>query len=324
MLREPGMHVRAGRGAHGLLDVVLRVAASLQIVRRLGSVPHPVLEIVERVVERFGVACLMANEQVEARRDSGPLRVVIEERVFEVRRLGLRRAVPERRLERGHARRHLLAARRGEIRPDERRHPRVERARVLQAGAPQRRLPVVLRPPLGHPERRLVLLARVVERAQRGGSDALHVPHMEVLVRRRGDAGEQRRCIGPYTRVLDLRGVQMLHPVAAGKADVEQERVLLERWRPEDGILVAHDPFDVVHEALACAGRRGDRPVVVHHDAVLPVVDDEGIEQQRSGRCHLGGRVDQQIVVRKLKLPLARLGDRPIHDRPPLRRLDAE
>src|ERR1043165_1362885 len=96
---EPVVHVRTRRVTDRALDVVLGVAAALEVVRRLRRAPRAGLEVVERVVERLRVARAIANEQVKVQREPRAVRVVIEEGVVEVRRLRLRRAVPERRLE---------------------------------------------------------------------------------------------------------------------------------------------------------------------------------------------------------------------------------
>jgi hypothetical protein len=112
----------------------------------------------------------------------------------------------------------------------------------------------------------------------------------------------------------------VFHAVPTGIADVEEEGVLVEGRRCEDGVLVAHDLLDIARETLAHAGRR--RPVVVHHRAVLDAVDDERIHEECGSNFR--GCVHEPVVVLEAVHGLVRRARVTVHDVPAGGRRDRE
>ena len=166
----------------------------------------------------------------------------------------------------------------------------------------------------------MVLLTSVVERTEGERSHALHVPDMKILVRGRTDTGERHLIVAPRAPIDDLGGIEVLHPVAARVADVEHERVHLERRRSKYGVLVPNELLDVAHESAPLRRRR--RTVVMHHRSVDPAVDREAVDHQR--RRDLRRRVDETIVVLESIVRLIDDARVAVDDVPPDRQVDVE
>ena len=137
------------------------------------------------VVERLPAAGPRTDLEVEQHPEQQPFVVVGNRRVGEIRLLHLRRPVVKPGIEARAFRRHQLSPGFGLQLADFLRQPLQELLPAPEARAQQVDVRVVAGHALGKPERARVSLVRVVERPEALRPQALDVPEVEELVRRR-------------------------------------------------------------------------------------------------------------------------------------------
>ena len=287
---------QVGEGGAG----VGRAVGTVNHAGRRGPAPSiPLPEQPHVVVEGGGEADAVggagAQQQVEPDPQHLAPRVVRDEEAAPVGGVDGRRGVGERG-EAAHVRRRPEAPAGAAL---DRLDGRPETGQGLrQRGEPrplQNQRPVVVGEALGQPQlaRRVDVLE--VERLERAGTDALHVPDVEELVRHRAEKAaalpRERR------RRAQHGAVPVLHGVARRRRQVVGDERVAARLEPrelaEHGDHLAHDALDVPGVAVEVALAAG----VVHGDAELgPVPGIDGIGDREGPlreRAHLGRAVEQ-------------------------------
>ena len=206
-----------------------------------------------------------------------------------------------------------------------RRHPRLETLRRRQeTGAHREKHLVVRRDSLHRPEVLRVDLFRVVERAEGPGTDALHVPRVEELVREEEERVPVRllRAERPRVESHRLRGA-VLEAAARARREVDEEEIALVRNSPEErrrlldelpqvadepgGLLVALAPDrERVGDASHAEVDRAVRPALERrvHELVVALGAEDAASR---GQCHGGLPALRETERDLLRLVLAAL-----------------